>query len=153
MLPPSLDPERPVVSVGAAIVDRGRVLLVQRAQAPLQGAWSLPGGRVDLGETLVEAVAREVREETGLDVLVGPVLEVLDRIERAADGQVRYHYVIIDYGCRVAGGRLASGSDARDVRWARLDDLQALGVTPAAIEVFRRAMAWDSRGGPADGPR
>jgi mutator protein MutT len=132
-------PDHPVVSVGAAIVLNGRVLLVKRANPPLRGAWSLPGGRVELGETLSEAVSREVREETGLEVAVGPVIEVLERIEHDQD-QIAFHYVIIDYACRVVGGELACGSDASDTRWARLDELGALGVTAAARAVLTRAV-------------
>jgi mutator protein MutT len=134
-------PDHPLVSVGAAIVQDGRVLLVKRANPPLQGAWSLPGGRVELGETLSEAVSREVREETGLEVAVGPVIEVLERIERHQD-HIAFHYVIIDYACRVVGGELACGSDASDTRWARLDELGSLGVTAAATAVLTRAVEW-----------
>ncbi len=135
------------MSVGGAIVRDGQVLLVQRANPPLQGAWSLPGGRVELGEPLTDALAREVREETGLEIAIGPLLDVLDRIDRDASGRVTYHYVIIDYACRVAGGRLGRGTDAADVRWARADELAALGVTPAATAVLTRALEWDARGG------
>ena len=92
-------PARPVVGVGAVVFDADRVLLVKRAHEPLKGEWSLPGGAVELGETLEAAVAREVLEETGLAVDVGPVVEVLDRVQHAADGRVEYHYVIVDYLC------------------------------------------------------
>ena len=109
-------PDRPVVSVGAAIIDGDRVLLVQRAQEPLKGRWSLPGGVVESGEELRAAVAREVREETGLNVEVGPVVEVLDRISRDDAGRIEYHYVIIDYLCRASSGSLACASDAADER-------------------------------------
>ena len=90
--------------MGAVILDGDRVLLVQRGQEPLKGEWSLPGGAVELGETLEEALVREVREETSLDVAVGPVVEVFDSIRRDARGRAEYHYVIIDYTCRVRGG-------------------------------------------------
>jgi ADP-ribose pyrophosphatase YjhB (NUDIX family) len=132
-----------VISVGAVIVAGARVLLVKRGQPPLKGRWSLPGGVVEVGETLRDALVREVREETGLDVDVGDVLEVLERIERAADGRVEYHYVIIDYRCRVRGGSLACASDADDAQWVDSDGLAACGVTPAVDAVVHKALALD----------
>jgi mutator protein MutT len=95
-------PDRPFVGVGAVIVDGGRVLLVRRKHEPLAGEWSLPGGAVEVGETLEECVIREMREETGLDVEVGPVIEVFDRITRDGAGRVQYHFVLVDYLCCLA---------------------------------------------------
>src|SRR5436190_22962579 len=103
-------PARPVVSVGAVIIDGDRVVLVKRGHEPLKGAWSLPGGVVEIGETLHAALIREVREETCLTVEVGPVVEVLDRISHDASGSVEYHYVIVDYLCRVVEGALMCAS-------------------------------------------
>ena len=137
-------PDRPIVAVGAVIRDGDRVLLVQRGQEPLKGDWSLPGGVVELGETLEAALAREVREETSLDVVVGPVVEVLDSIRRDAGGCAEYHYVIVDYACRVRAGTPAEparGTDAADVRWVPLGDLERYRVTATAIAVIRRAGA------------
>src|SRR5512140_3693988 len=106
-----------MVGVGAVIVDDGgRVLLVQRGQPPLLGEWSLPGGAVEVGETLAAAIQREVFEETGLVVAVGPIVEVLDRMHADVDGRVEYHYVLVDYLCSVAGGQLRADSDAADAR-------------------------------------
>jgi ADP-ribose pyrophosphatase YjhB (NUDIX family) len=138
-------PDRPVVSVGAVIIDAGRVLFVKRGQAPLQGEWSFPGGVVELGEALEAAVAREAREETGLDVEVGPVVEVLTRIERSDDGRVQYHYVIIDYLCGVRGGTATAGSDADDVRWVDRASLHQLRTTPAVTAAAAKALALASR--------
>jgi len=128
------------VAVGAVILDGDRVLLVQRAREPLRGAWSLPGGAVEVGETLDAALAREVLEETGLSVEVGPIVDVLDRVEFDADGRVDYHYVIVDYVCRPFAGVVDHGSDAQAVRWVPIVDLAGLGVTEKAIEVIRKAL-------------
>jgi mutator protein MutT len=109
-------PEAPLVGVGAVIVEDGRVLLVRRGTEPLLGKWTLPGGMLEVGESLTEGVVREVREETGLTVEPLELVELLDRIHR--DGErVRYHYVIADYLCRVVGGELKAASDADAVRW------------------------------------
>ena len=97
-------PDRPFVGVGAVIVDGDRVVLIKRRFEPLQGQWSLPGGAVEVGETLEGCVVREMREETGLEVEVGPVIEVFDRITRDEDDRVRYHYVLVDYLCWPIGG-------------------------------------------------
>jgi 8-oxo-dGTP diphosphatase len=133
-------PERPIVGVGAVIVGDGRVLLVRRGHEPLKGEWSLPGGAVEVGETLRDAVAREVLEETGLEVDVGPVVEVLDRIRVDPDGRARYHYVLIDYLCRPVGGTLACGSDAEEAVWAAFDELANYRVADSAVRVIRKAL-------------
>jgi len=130
-------PERPIVGVGAVVLDGdGRVLLARRAHEPSKGEWSLPGGGVELGETLEAAVAREVLEETGLAVHVGPVVEVLHRLQQTDDGRVEYHFVIIDYLCHATGGRLACGSDADDVAWVPLERLADYRITRKADEVI-----------------
>ena len=135
-------PDRPIVGVGAVVLDRkGHVLLVKRAHEPLKGEWSLPGGGVEVGETLEAAVAREILEEAGLTVDVGPVVEVLDRVQHAPDGRVEYHFVIIDYVCYAADDRLVRGSDADDVRWVRLDELTDYRVTVKAISVINKAVS------------
>jgi 8-oxo-dGTP diphosphatase len=133
-------PDRPIVSVGAVVVDGDRVLLVKRGHEPLKGEWSLPGGVVELGETLNEALTREVREETGLDVAVGPVVEVLDRVQRAVNGRVEYHFVIIDYLCRANGGSLACASDADDAQWVAVDNLASLRPTASVTAVVHKAL-------------
>lgn len=139
-------PEAPLVGVGAVIVSEGRVLLVQRGTEPLRGHWSIPGGLVEVGESLNAAVIREAREETGLIVEPVELVELLERIYRDEgpaegrdDGRVRYHYVIADYLCRVAGGTLAAASDADAVRWVERTEWNshsALGLDPVTVRVI-----------------
>src|SRR5438093_11901787 len=130
-------PERPIVAVGAVILDGDRGRLVTRGQEPLIGEWSLPGGAVEIGETLQAALVREVREETCLDIEVGPIVEVLDSIRRDADGRAEYHYIIIDYRCRVSdkGAAAACGSDAAAVRWVPGPDVAGYRGTDPAVRV------------------
>lgn len=137
-------PDRPVVGVGAVIIRDGRVLLIRRGQPPMQGAWSLPGGALEVGETLVEGVRRESLEETGLQVEPLSVVEVLDRIAHDDAGRVQYHYVLVDFLCRVKGGTAASGSDATELRWAALDELDA--VAPFTREVIQKAWTLQEKG-------
>jgi mutator protein MutT len=128
----------PLVGVGAVIVEAGRVLLVRRGAEPLKGHWSLPGGLVELGEGLLNAVVREVREETGLEVEPLELIELLDKIYRE-DNRVRYHYVIADYLCRVTGGVLRAASDADAVRWverAEWNSHSALKLEPVTVRVI-----------------
>jgi 8-oxo-dGTP diphosphatase len=132
-------PDRPIVGVGAVIIDQGRVLLVKRGSPPLLGEWSLPGGVVELGETLRAAAEREAREETGLIVRAGEVLEVLDRIIPGRDGAPQYHYVLIDFLCIVKGGELHAGGDAADVRWVTQSEFEKYQLEQPAIEVIRKA--------------
>ena len=134
-------PDRPVVGVGAVIVDGDRVLLAKRAHEPLKGEWSLPGGAVEVGETLKAAVAREVFEETGLTIAVGPVIEVLDRIHRA-DDRIEFHYVIVDYLCWPTGpAEAVASSDAEEVRWAAPGDLAGFRLTDKATSVIQKGFA------------
>jgi len=119
----------------------GRLVLIRRGQEPLLGRWSLPGGSVELGETLEAAVAREVLEETGLVVEVGPVVEVFDRILPDEAGRARYHFVLVDYLCRPRDGRLAHGSDASAVVLADPSSLDQYALTPKTAEVVEKALA------------
>jgi mutator protein MutT len=140
-------PDRPIIGVGAVIVDANRVLLVRRGNEPLKGEWSLPGGAVELGETLEVACAREVHEETGLEIDVGPMVDVFDRIRLDAEGRARYHYVLVDFVCRPIGGTLACASDAIDARWASLMELAEYGVQAATVSVIEKALE-RARSGP-----
>jgi 8-oxo-dGTP diphosphatase len=145
-------PSAPLLGVGAVIVNCGRVLLVRRGTEPLLGHWSLPGGMLELGESLNEGVIREVREETGLEVEPVELIELLDRIHRE-DDRIRYHYVIADYLCRVTGGELLAGSDADAARWverAEWNSHSALKLDPITVRVieagWQRAQALQLEG-------
>jgi 8-oxo-dGTP diphosphatase len=133
-------PENPLVGVGAVIVEDGRVLLIRRGQPPLLGEWSLPGGVLECGETLREAVIREAREETGLVIEAGEMLGVYERIIRSDDGRVRYHYVLIDFLCRPVSGDLQAGSDAADVRWFKPEELGSLNLPRDTNEVIVKGL-------------
>lgn len=154
-------PASPIVGVGAVVFDVDCVLLVRRAKAPLAGEWSLPGGAVELGETLEEAIAREVAEETGLRVVPLQVIKVFDHIDRDGEGRVRFHYVLVDFLCQIEwenGKRAASGSeppiekmtlqhgsDVSDARWVRVEGLREMKefpLTERALEVV--AMGWSA---------
>lgn len=133
-------PVAPVVGVGGLVVKDGCVLLIRRGKAPLKGRWSVPGGTVELGETLQEALVREMREETGLEVEPLEVMTVFDRIERDAQG-VLYHYVIVDFRCRHLAGEAVAGSDAEAAAWAGVDDLDTYDLPAKARELAERALA------------
>lgn len=134
-------PDRPIVGVGAVIVNDGRVLLVRRGMPPHQGQWSLPGGAVELGETLRTAAVREALEETGLVVEPGEMLEVVDRIVPGPDGRTQYHYVLIDFCCRVTGGELRAGGDAAEVVWASESELDSYALEGTVLNVISKGLS------------
>jgi len=134
-------PDNPLVGVGAVIVEENRVLLIRRGQPPLLGEWSLPGGLLECGETLREAVVREAREETGLLVETDEMLGVYERVIRDDAKRVRYHYVLIDFLCRPVGGDLKAGSDAADVRWFTRNELPALNLAYDANDLVLKGLA------------
>ncbi len=134
-------PARPLVGVGAVIVRGGRVVLVKRAAEPRRGRWSIPGGLVETGESLRAAAAREAKEETGLAVNVGEVLEVFESITPDARGRTRFHYVLVDFLCRVRRGRLRPGGDAQQAVWAKPSELRKYHVSEAASRIIRKALA------------
>jgi 8-oxo-dGTP diphosphatase len=146
-------PDAPRAGVGAVVLDGDRVLLVRRGRAPSAGKWSLPGGLIELGERIEEAVAREVEEESGLRVRVGPVCGVIDRlvVEPAPAGgaaRVRYHWVIIDYVAEVVDGDLRAGSDAAEVRWVPLAEIDRYETTDGLADMIQRAVRVRQEGGP-----
>jgi 8-oxo-dGTP diphosphatase len=128
-----------VVGVGGVVVRDGRVLLIRRGKPPLLGRWAVPGGTVELGESLEQALVREMREETALDVEPSELLTVFDRVERDAEG-VLYHFVIVDYLCRWLSGEARAGSDALEVVWAGAEELDALDLPTKAREVVESAL-------------
>jgi 8-oxo-dGTP diphosphatase len=134
-------PDHPLIGVGAVIVDGGRVLLVRRDTEPLRGEWSVPGGMLELGEKLRDGVRREVLEETGLAVEPGEVLDVFDSIFTDNEGRTEYHYVLIDYLCRLVSGEATPGTDVSEVRWASENELPALGLRDLTAQVIRKAIA------------
>jgi len=133
-------PERPIVGVGAVILEGPRVVLVRRRFEPLKGRWSLPGGAVEVGETLEGALVRELAEETALQVDVGPVIEVFDRITRDDEGRVRYHFVLVDYLCRPVSGDLQAGSDVDAAIWANTTALADYELTDKTMTVIAQAV-------------
>lgn len=137
-------PESPLVGVGAVIVENNRVLLISRGTAPLLGEWSLPGGVLECGESLREAVVREAQEETGLVVRTDEMLGVYERIISGDDGRVRYHYVLLDFLCRPVSGNPRAGSDAADVRWFTRDELPVLGLPSDTSDVVQKGLAHSS---------
>ena len=143
-------PERPVVGVGGVIIDQGRTLLIRRGSEPLLGEWSIPGGTLELGESLQEGVARELLEETGIEVRVLELIEVFDRIfpEDGATGvaakeKPRFHFVIVDYLCERLGGKPRAGSDVTDVAFASEEQLARFHLTETATRVLKKAFAMD----------
>lgn len=151
-------PERPVVGVGGVVIEGGRALLIRRGSEPLRGEWSIPGGTLELGESLEQGVARELLEETGLEVRVVELIEVFDRIiegdadaaggEAAERKRPRYHYVIVDYLCERIGGEAVAASDVTDVAFAREEELGVYRLTETATRILRKAFAMErARGG------
>lgn len=131
-------PESPLVGVGAIIVERGRVVLVKRGHAPLAGEWSIPGGALEIGETLREAVVREVLEETGIAVEPSELLGVYDRVLRDKEGRTLYHYVLIDFLCRRLDGEPRASGDAQEARWFTRQELTRLPLPPDTQDVIRK---------------
>jgi len=146
-------PERPVVGVGGVVIAEGRALLIRRGHPPLEGEWSIPGGTLEVGETLLDAVRRELAEETGIEVRVGELIEAFERIFPDGEGQPKYHFVILDYLCEAIRGTARAGSDVTDVAWAAESELQNFSLTPTATRVlnkaFRMTRQLDGRAGSA----
>ena len=145
-------PEKPIVGIGGVVIEEGRVLLIRRGHEPLLGQWSIPGGTLELGETLAEGTERELKEETGLEVRVLDLIELFERINfgRGADEtwssieerrRPRFHFVIADYLCERISGEPVAGGDVTDVAWAGEADLERFSLTPTATRVIRKAFS------------
>jgi 8-oxo-dGTP diphosphatase len=141
-------PETPLVGVGAIIIEGDRVALVKRGRPPLAGQWSIPGGLLEVGETLRACAEREVREETGLTVSIGELLGVFDRVVPDADGQIHYHYVLIDFLCPRTAGELSPADDAEDARWFTREDVAALNLAPETFKVIVAGFEKTTAGAP-----
>ncbi len=133
-------PSRPLVGVGAVVWDGSRILLERRGQPPMQDAWALPGGLIELGESAEDALVREVREECALEVRPGPILGLFEPIQRDPDGRIRYHYVVIDFLAYYVSGDPAFGDDAAEVRWVNPEDLDEYKLTTVGRQIIARAL-------------
>lgn len=131
-------PDAPRVAVGAVVLHEGKVLLVERGNPPAQGVWAIPGGSVELGETMAEAAERELLEETGLVVRAREIVLTFDAVVRDDEGRVRFHYVIVDMMADYVSGEVAAGGDARDARWVGRDEIRRLRMSRATVDLLRR---------------
>ncbi len=125
--------------MGAIVFDGHNVLLVERAGEPLKGYWSLPGGLLETGEKLEDAIKREVKEETGLDIEILSRFDIFERIMRDADGKAEYHYVLVDYICKATGGQMSPSSDVSKVAWIPYSQIRNYKVTSGTVEAVDRA--------------
>ena len=132
-------PDRPIAAVGVVVWRGGRVLLVRRGKPPREGQWSLPGGAQELGETVFEAAAREVREETGIEIEVVDTVAVVDSISRDGDGGVEYHYTLVDVAARWRSGEVLAGGDAAEVTWADPDALDGYDLWSETLRIIALA--------------
>jgi len=132
-------PDRPLIGAGAVIVRGNEVVLIRRGREPLKDEWSIPGGMVELGETLRHAAEREAMEETGLTVEAGEVIEVFESITPALDGRIQFHYVVADFLCKWKSGELRAGGDAREARWVRPNQLGELQLPESTLRVIQKA--------------
>lgn len=134
-------PERPIVAVGGVVIREGRVLLIRRGQPPLEGRWSIPGGIVELGETIADAVARELKEETAIRVRVMDLIEIYEKVARDEHGFPQYHFVILDYRCDFVEGTAMAGGDVTEVTWVSESELPKMGMTAAALRVIQKTFS------------
>ena len=134
-------PERPIIAVGGVVVSGARALLIRRAQPPLEGRWSIPGGILELGETIAQAIERELMEETRVQVLPLELIEIYEKVLRLPNQPPQYHFVILDYLCELKGGNAQAGSDVTEVAWSTEEELDRFNLTTEARRVVKRAFA------------
>jgi 8-oxo-dGTP diphosphatase len=132
-------PDRPFVGVGGVVIRNGSALLIRRGAPPLEGQWSIPGGMLETGETLIEGVRRELLEETGLEVRVGELIEVFERINPDASGKTQFHFIVLDYLCETDSDSACAGSDVSDVAWATPAELKKFSLTETATRIIQKA--------------
>jgi len=138
-------PQRPIIAVGGVVIHGGRVLLIRRGQPPLEGRWSIPGGILEIGETIASAIERELKEETSVSVRVMGLLEIYEKVLRDSDNRAQYHFVILDYICEFVEGTPDAAGDVTDAEWVSEADLEKLQLTSAALRVVKKAFALAAR--------
>lgn len=134
-------PERPIVAVGGVVIREGRALLIRRGQPPMKGRWSIPGGILELGETIADAVVRELKEETGVQVRVMELIEIYEKVARDEHGFAQYHFVILDYRCEFVEGTARAGGDVTEVVWVGENELPKMGLTTATLRVIQKTFS------------
>ena len=135
-------PLQPLIGLGAIVWKEGKVLMVQRGRPPRQGAWSLPGGLQMLGETVTDGIRREIREETGIEIDLLGLVEVVDSVQRDPSDQVLYHFTIIDYAARWRSGEAVAGDDAAAVAWVDPADLHRVETWEETLRVIEKSRVW-----------
>jgi 8-oxo-dGTP diphosphatase len=141
-------PALPMVGVGVVVWQGERVLMIRRGKEPRRGQWSLPGGLQELGETVAEAAAREVREETGVEIGPPVLVEVVDAVQRDDDGRIRSHYTLIDLTAEWLAGEVVAGDDAMAAAWKSLDEVRTLVSWGETVRVIEKARALRPRAAP-----
>ncbi|HEV2420195.1 MAG TPA: NUDIX hydrolase [Candidatus Acidoferrales bacterium] len=134
-------PDRPIVAVGGVVIHDSRVLLIRRGQPPFEGRWSIPGGILEIGETIALGIERELKEETGVRVRAGDLIEIYEKVVRDEQNKPQYHFVILDYACEFVEGTARASGDVTDAAWVSEQELDALALTTAAKRVIRKAFS------------
>jgi len=144
-------PERPIVAVGGVVIHEGHALLIRRGQPPLEGRWSIPGGLLEVGETIAAAIERELKEEAGIRARPLGLIEIYEKVLRDAENRPQYHFVILDYLCEFVEGAVQAGGDVTEAAWISEADLEKLQLTAAALRVVKKAFVLALRRNAAGG--